>query len=856
MKSINATLKSFSITDGLLRGTSIIANLVTVGAISVISGFGANALLTASSIQMIVTAILELPAGFLSDRLGAKLILKASLLLKIAVTLVFIFAVYFAYSGYTEIAWLFFTLEVIIDAFANSFLSGSYQASYLHWYKTKCDEILNPDDEPPKLFLASLAFGIKIRFLVPLLVLTFTLFIYYLGKISFKINEIESVFICLIIVFILRLIVWLKVFLDMRNIKFDKISTPKSFGNYLLTLNEVVKGNKMIFVYSVASAINMISLLYFTGLTFKYFYSLEIPKAWAWIYGIFFGSILFYIRTAVAVFLFPKIKDIGDSILTRIIFITLSIVGICGALLFTYSFSNFTQLIIVLHFNFLIAVGAEICLRSIESNLDKYTKNSYRATWISAANTFAYVIFGLTTFLIIKFNFYSIATALHSLLVGILSLSIIIQLKSIVRQQQDTRLAAVIRSNFKKLFFVISLILLVIDLALFSYTNIQIQNDDERRFGTLIHDTVYEPLSQGSIVEAKRRLDKLTSTKSIECADLKIWDFDDSNCQSKSKKTLFIGMQKIELFIGADNSVPDGYLLIFYDRTNIIRSIIIRSIFSFLFFFALWFTVVYAFRKLSSSVEREINNLADLTQNSKLNNDLSKKFKIQEFKQLAQKLESTFELELKISEQALINKISKQVAHDIRSPLTALRAIVSSSQEPSDHKKMLISIAQRIEEIAQDLLSRKQNFLNLSSIDLLLVIKEAISEKSVIFKGQFFVDYEISDHSPLVLANKSSLARIISNIFNNSIEANANSIRIKIRLMNSKIWIDIVDNGSGIPPEIIKKLGKEPISYGKINGHGLGLSHAIATVQSWGGECFVVSEVGKGTTVRITLNIP
>lgn len=65
------------------------------------------------------------------------------------------------------------------------------------------------------------------------------------------------------------------------------------------------------------------------------------------------------------------------------------------------------------------------------------------------------------------------------------------------------------------------------------------------------------------------------------------------------------------------------------------------------------------------------------------------------------------------------------------------------------------------------------------------------------------------------------------------------------------------DNGKGISPEVLQKLGKEGVSFGKEDlkesGTGIGLYHAIETVKKWGGNLYLESTEGVGTIVNIEL---
>ncbi|HEU5281906.1 MAG TPA: ATP-binding protein [Gammaproteobacteria bacterium] len=79
--------------------------------------------------------------------------------------------------------------------------------------------------------------------------------------------------------------------------------------------------------------------------------------------------------------------------------------------------------------------------------------------------------------------------------------------------------------------------------------------------------------------------------------------------------------------------------------------------------------------------------------------------------------------------------------------------------------------------------------------------------------------------------------------------------RVLISLVQSEKYavISIVDDGKGMPPELLKVLGVRGGTFGKPSGSGLGLHHAIKTVELWGGYLKFESTPGLGTTVKIML---
>ena len=93
-------------------------------------------------------------------------------------------------------------------------------------------------------------------------------------------------------------------------------------------------------------------------------------------------------------------------------------------------------------------------------------------------------------------------------------------------------------------------------------------------------------------------------------------------------------------------------------------------------------------------------------------------------------------------------------------------------------------------------------------------------------------------------------------MFKNSIEAmpDGGKITIIVEEEQGNISIKVVDTGLGIPEEKIDKLFR-PFQSTKEKGMGLGLNYCKNTVESHGGNIYVESELGKGTTFTILLNI-
>lgn len=241
--------------------------------------------------------------------------------------------------------------------------------------------------------------------------------------------------------------------------------------------------------------------------------------------------------------------------------------------------------------------------------------------------------------------------------------------------------------------------------------------------------------------------------------------------------------------------------------------------------------------------------------------------------------------ELKIANAIIaantVEVISKQVAHDIRSPLAALNVAMSTISGLEEYNRVLMRNAiSRINDIANQLLGKsnatyvgKMNStgaLGAKSEDchvlmpalLAPLVDSIVSEKRVLFRSMQMVDIEADLKEAYGLfanVNEVELKRVISNLINNSVEAfveGRGQVVVSIRALAERLAIIISDNGKGIPKSLLARLGEMGFSYGKEStksGAGLGLFHAKETIKSFGGNFKISSEEGVGTTIEITL---
>ena len=214
---------------------------------------------------------------------------------------------------------------------------------------------------------------------------------------------------------------------------------------------------------------------------------------------------------------------------------------------------------------------------------------------------------------------------------------------------------------------------------------------------------------------------------------------------------------------------------------------------------------------------------------------------------------------------AAIKRISEEVAHDIRSPLTALRmATEHISILPEDQRVMIRTSTTRVNDIANNLLTNVEvtgtGHTEIRIPELLSsTLDRIVSEKRAQYSNQEITfDLQIPTDLFTIFVNVQpiELKRVLSNLINNSVEAfkkKEGTITLKLSKEGTHVSIHVIDNGCGISPALLGKIFEEKQSFGKKGGHGLGLSHAKRVVQLWEGEITVSSQLNHGTEIKIIL---
>lgn len=216
-------------------------------------------------------------------------------------------------------------------------------------------------------------------------------------------------------------------------------------------------------------------------------------------------------------------------------------------------------------------------------------------------------------------------------------------------------------------------------------------------------------------------------------------------------------------------------------------------------------------------------------------------------------------------------RAAKQVAHDIRSPLACLNLLLSAATTLPEKQRVLMRTSiQRITDIANVLQKKAENNesklntnSNFENVMIVTLVEQLVTEMRVQLgtSTNISIDLEIEKAYGLFSMLKiSEFNRVLSNLINNSLESFStlkHHITISIHSKNNNIMVCIKDDGTGIPNDLLNKVGVYGFTYGKTSsktsGNGLGVYHAINTIRSFNGDFKIKSEFNTGTEVTITL---
>ncbi|MGA8087797.1 MAG: ATP-binding protein [Terracidiphilus sp.] len=301
------------------------------------------------------------------------------------------------------------------------------------------------------------------------------------------------------------------------------------------------------------------------------------------------------------------------------------------------------------------------------------------------------------------------------------------------------------------------------------------------------------------------------------------------------------------------------------DELRVLNRLRLKFISWWLLLVALGFAIVfYTTRRMLSHV-REITEAASRIGHSELNARVPTSERNDEVGQLARTLNRMLDRIENSMHQ--LHTITDSLAHDLRSPLTAIRGKLEMSLSAATDAEQAEPIVSSIDELDRlteflnaslDVAEARADALRLSrteiDLDELLRIMIDLYEPSMAEKG---MQIRLRSAGPVTIdADAALVHRMIANLFDNELKHLPASCTVTVRLESGDgvAMLSVEDDGPGFSHEVSEHMFERRVKGRESNGHGLGLAFVDAVVRAHGGTITATNREGGGA--RIALAMP
>lgn len=310
----------------------------------------------------------------------------------------------------------------------------------------------------------------------------------------------------------------------------------------------------------------------------------------------------------------------------------------------------------------------------------------------------------------------------------------------------------------------------------------------------------------------------------------------------------------------------------FYDSQ--VNSFLVRfgQIYIFMFFLAIILAYI-----LSSYVTNTIHLISERIQKININQK-NEKIKVENasyeiealvssYNNMVDKLEESAEKLAQSQREMAWREMARQVAHEIKNPLTPMKLTVQSferrfnPEDPKVNEKIkdfCDTLVQQIDTMSA-VASAFSNFASMPAQENTTLNVVKVVQLALEIFNEDFIRFESSEEEIIAKFDRSQIIRIITNLVKNAIQAIPNyepfpRILVKVEKIGKEVLIRISDNGTGIPEDIQGKVF-EPKFTTKSSGMGLGLAIIKNMIEGYGGTIYFETILEKGTTFYVKLPI-
>jgi signal transduction histidine kinase len=210
-------------------------------------------------------------------------------------------------------------------------------------------------------------------------------------------------------------------------------------------------------------------------------------------------------------------------------------------------------------------------------------------------------------------------------------------------------------------------------------------------------------------------------------------------------------------------------------------------------------------------------------------------------------------------------EMAKQVAHEVKNPLTPMKLIIQNFERKFDKNDP--NIDKKVSDLSKSLVDQIDLVATVASAfsefaklptknDEVFDLKEELENLVRVFNEDGNIYFHVNRDKIFVKMDKIYLSRIFTNMITNAkqaiFEGRKSIINIDVEHFNKKVVMIVSDNGIGIPKDKLEQIF-EPNFTTKNSGMGLGLTMVKKMIEEYKGEISVKSTEGKGTKFTIIL---
>ena len=239
---------------------------------------------------------------------------------------------------------------------------------------------------------------------------------------------------------------------------------------------------------------------------------------------------------------------------------------------------------------------------------------------------------------------------------------------------------------------------------------------------------------------------------------------------------------------------------------------------------------------------------------------------VKEYNKMVAKLEESAEALAKTEREGAWREMARQVAHEIKNPLTPMKLSIQYLQKSinSNHpnvKELSANVASTLVEQIDHLSKIAADFSQFANISYTNMeefdVHEILRSLQELYRSDENIEFNWKPIAIrlIVNADKTQMNRLFTNLFANAVEACEGrqcKIEVNEQLIEGKARISIKDNGEGIPEEMQSRIFI-PNFTTKSSGTGLGLAMCKGIVEQVKGKIWFETKKGSGTIFHVEL---